>query len=195
MPVNDAPFALFITWTCFGNWLPGDERGYVSNLLLPEVVRSARRTSPGRRNRKDDPLTRPSDADPHEAAPDAVVRSARARHSGVAGRGGAEAGRADPPAARSWPITSTSSSPTARNDGSGVRKILKGTSQADLSDKAGENNAGGRGEEAIVPAHGRCDPRGNSVRRGAGVYPGGDHRHARLSSRSAGSAFERCTLA
>ena len=24
-------FALLITWTCYGTWLPGDKRGYVSN--------------------------------------------------------------------------------------------------------------------------------------------------------------------
>lgn len=29
-------FALHITWTCYGTWLPGDPRGYVSNTLLPK---------------------------------------------------------------------------------------------------------------------------------------------------------------
>src|SRR5262249_3521811 len=29
------PFALFISWTCYGNWLPGDPRGHVSNRLSP----------------------------------------------------------------------------------------------------------------------------------------------------------------
>ncbi|MFN0196849.1 MAG: hypothetical protein ACKVT0_08875 [Planctomycetaceae bacterium] len=28
--------ALFITWTTYGTWLPGDERGYVSDTLRPE---------------------------------------------------------------------------------------------------------------------------------------------------------------
>src|SRR6185295_1632956 len=31
---QDRPFALHITWTCYGNWLPGDERGHVSNTLI-----------------------------------------------------------------------------------------------------------------------------------------------------------------
>jgi hypothetical protein len=32
----DEPFALHITWTCYGTWLPGDQRGHVSNVLLPQ---------------------------------------------------------------------------------------------------------------------------------------------------------------
>ena len=35
MNANDRPFALFVTWTCYGTWLPGDHRGHVSNVLLP----------------------------------------------------------------------------------------------------------------------------------------------------------------
>jgi REP element-mobilizing transposase RayT len=29
--MNDQLFAMFFTWTTFGTWLPGDERGHVSN--------------------------------------------------------------------------------------------------------------------------------------------------------------------
>ncbi len=32
--MNAHPFALYISWTCYANWLPGDERGHVSNTLL-----------------------------------------------------------------------------------------------------------------------------------------------------------------
>jgi REP element-mobilizing transposase RayT len=32
--MDDNPFALLITWTCYGTWLPGDERGFVSNQRL-----------------------------------------------------------------------------------------------------------------------------------------------------------------
>ncbi|MBV9125731.1 MAG: hypothetical protein JO112_20470, partial [Planctomycetes bacterium] len=32
---TERPFALHITWTCYGTWLPGDGRGHVSNVLLP----------------------------------------------------------------------------------------------------------------------------------------------------------------
>ena len=31
-----APFALFITWTTYGTWLPGDPRGYVSNTITAD---------------------------------------------------------------------------------------------------------------------------------------------------------------
>ena len=27
--MNDEPIAYFITWTCYGTWLPGDERGWI----------------------------------------------------------------------------------------------------------------------------------------------------------------------
>ena len=32
---TNQPFALHITWTCYGTWLPGDPRGHVSDTLLP----------------------------------------------------------------------------------------------------------------------------------------------------------------
>lgn len=41
MPV-DEPFALLITWACYGQWLPGDRRGYVSNRLTEEGYRPKR---------------------------------------------------------------------------------------------------------------------------------------------------------
>jgi REP element-mobilizing transposase RayT len=36
---SDEAFALLITWTCFGQWLPGDRRGYVSNTLSEDGYR------------------------------------------------------------------------------------------------------------------------------------------------------------
>jgi REP element-mobilizing transposase RayT len=35
-------FALLETWTCHGQWLPGDRRGYVSNTLTDEDYRPKR---------------------------------------------------------------------------------------------------------------------------------------------------------
>ena len=32
---SDEPFGLFLTWTCYGTWLPGDPRGHVANKLRP----------------------------------------------------------------------------------------------------------------------------------------------------------------
>jgi REP element-mobilizing transposase RayT len=33
--MTDDIFALHITWSTYGTWLPGDRRGHVSNVLLP----------------------------------------------------------------------------------------------------------------------------------------------------------------
>jgi len=33
--INDDTVAMFFTWTTYGTWLPGDERGHVSNKLRP----------------------------------------------------------------------------------------------------------------------------------------------------------------
>ena len=40
-------FALHITWTCYGTWLPGDARGYVSNTLLPRSGFREKENVPG----------------------------------------------------------------------------------------------------------------------------------------------------
>lgn len=49
------PFALFITWTCYGTWLPGDRRGYVSNMRTVEGPWPARENAPGSPYRADEP--------------------------------------------------------------------------------------------------------------------------------------------
>jgi REP element-mobilizing transposase RayT len=33
--MTDRPFAVHVTWTTYGSWLPGDPRGHVSNTRLP----------------------------------------------------------------------------------------------------------------------------------------------------------------
>ena len=45
--MNDAPFALLITWTCYGTWLPGDRRGHVSNFLSSKGDYQKRQNEPG----------------------------------------------------------------------------------------------------------------------------------------------------
>lgn len=40
-------FALLITWTCYGTWLPGDRRGYVSNTLCDDGRYESKRNVPG----------------------------------------------------------------------------------------------------------------------------------------------------
>lgn len=55
--MNDRPFALFLTWTTYGTWLPGDRRGYVSNTLRDEGV-EPKRNRPGTDYTADHEFTR-----------------------------------------------------------------------------------------------------------------------------------------
>src|SRR5438552_13364042 len=61
---DDELFALHITWTCYGTWLPGDKRGYVSNTLLPKRGYLPRHNVPGTPYLADNPYARG-----HAAAP------------------------------------------------------------------------------------------------------------------------------
>ena len=45
--MNDEFFALHITWTCYGTWLPGDPRGYTSNTLTNESAYLPKQNTPG----------------------------------------------------------------------------------------------------------------------------------------------------
>jgi hypothetical protein len=58
MEISDRPFALFITWTCYGTWLPGDKRGHVSNVLLPNSRYERSDQSPNSPYPDGDPRTR-----------------------------------------------------------------------------------------------------------------------------------------
>ena len=44
---NNEFFALHITWTCYGTWLPGDPRGHVSNHLNKHNVYLPKQNIPG----------------------------------------------------------------------------------------------------------------------------------------------------
>ena len=54
----DDAFGLFITWTCYGTWLPGDRRGYVSDTFLPDGTRKPKQNTPGTPYTADDAHTR-----------------------------------------------------------------------------------------------------------------------------------------
>lgn len=56
--MNDQPFALLITWTCYGTWLPGDRRGYVSNTRRPDGTYVPKQNVPGKPITADHALTR-----------------------------------------------------------------------------------------------------------------------------------------
>ncbi len=50
-------FALHITWTYYGTWLPGDDRGYVSNTLQLSGDYLPRQNRPNTPYTRSDPLT------------------------------------------------------------------------------------------------------------------------------------------
>jgi REP element-mobilizing transposase RayT len=54
----ERPFALLITWTCYGTWLPGDRRGYVSNTLVEDGGFVFKENRVGVPPAADDPFTR-----------------------------------------------------------------------------------------------------------------------------------------
>jgi REP element-mobilizing transposase RayT len=48
---------VFLTWSTYGTWLPGDPRGYVSNTLKPGGSYEPRHNVPGTPYTADDPFT------------------------------------------------------------------------------------------------------------------------------------------
>jgi REP element-mobilizing transposase RayT len=129
---TDEPFALLITWTCYGTWLPGDPRGHVSNVLLSEGGFQPKRNVP------DTPVA---------AGHDHTRRRARALQRGETVRLTVDqavvAASALVTAARerTWRIVRGAVMANhihvvvmnCPDDGPAVRRVLKGVSQAALS--------------------------------------------------------------
>jgi REP element-mobilizing transposase RayT len=136
--VNGDVFAIHITWTCYGTWLPGDPRGYVSNTLGAGSRYRPKQNIAGTEFTKDDRRTYEM-AKWSQKGETVFLKSAQAEtvcHSLV--KAASE---------RHWRILRAS---VMRNhvhivimdcpsDGTLVRRILKGVTQADLCDKAGRN--------------------------------------------------------
>jgi REP element-mobilizing transposase RayT len=55
---TDQPSALLITWSCYGTWLPGDRRGFDSNMLNPKGHFERKHNVPGTPLTADDRYTR-----------------------------------------------------------------------------------------------------------------------------------------
>ena len=55
--MEEKPFAVHITWTCYGTWLPGDPRGYVSNTLSPGSKYQPKQNIPLTEHTKNDQRT------------------------------------------------------------------------------------------------------------------------------------------
>jgi REP element-mobilizing transposase RayT len=134
----DSVFAWHITWTCYGTWLPGDERGHVSNIIHRDGGWEPKRNTPG------------SPA----AAGDANMRErARALQKGetvwltVAQAECAARAMVDAARRRGWRIMRAAIMSNhihavicdCPNDGPAVRRALKGVSQAELSESLGKS--------------------------------------------------------
>ncbi|MBI2806741.1 MAG: hypothetical protein HYX68_17315 [Planctomycetes bacterium] len=133
----DENFALLITWTCYGTWLPGDPRGHVSNILLPEG---------GFLDKENTPRT------PYRSGDVSMQQNARRllKHAPVyldvnqvlvVAQTLVEAARA-----REWSIPRAAIMANhvhvvvmdCPDDGSKVRRVLKGTTQAALTRHRGK---------------------------------------------------------
>jgi len=133
------PFAIHITWTCYGTWLPGDERGHVSSTLLPTGGFVPKENTPGTAYAAGDPYTKQRarflQKDPTVwlnteqalVAAGALVQAARKRNWRIL-RGALMSNHVhllvmDCP-----------------DDGPAVRRTLKGNSQAALSASTGQRH-------------------------------------------------------
>ncbi len=134
---TDEIFALHITWTCYGTWLPGDERGHVSNVLSSEVGFDPKHNVPGTPITAGDDYTRSQaraqqkhatvwlTADQALGAAEELVKAARERHWRIP--------RAALMANHMHVIVMD-----CPRDGPAVRRALKGVSQAALSRALGK---------------------------------------------------------
>jgi hypothetical protein len=130
-------FALHITWTCYGTWLPGDERGHVSTTFDPRTGYSPRQNVPGTDYTAGDPRAKVQ-ARTLQKQPTVWLTPAQAFR--VAETLVAAA------MARGWFIPRAAVMPNhvhvvawdCPNDGPAVRRVLKGTTQAALSEFTGQ---------------------------------------------------------
>jgi REP element-mobilizing transposase RayT len=137
--MNDQPFALHITWTCYGTWLPGDKRGYVSNTLSQTAAFHPKENIPGTPYTADDPYTRAR----AQALQKDVTVWLNQKQAYVAAVALVKAA-----AERGWRILRGALMANHVHlviqdcppDGPAVRRILKGCSQAALTQHAGQSH-------------------------------------------------------
>jgi REP element-mobilizing transposase RayT len=131
MSTDDA-FALHITWTCYATWLPGDERGHVSNVILPDGGHRPKQNVPGAPIEPGDAFTRDRARSLQKGetvwlTPAQALCAATALVNAVRERG--------------WRILRAALMANhihvvitdCPDDGPAVRRVLKGVSQAALS--------------------------------------------------------------
>jgi REP element-mobilizing transposase RayT len=132
----EKPFALHITWTTFGTWLPGDQRGYVTNTVASDGGFQKKENTPGTPYTADAPFMS-ARARALQQRPTALLTASLARVAAAAMVSAATA--------RGWRIVRGALMPNHIHmvvidcpaDGSAVRRVLKGTSQAALNREAG----------------------------------------------------------
>ncbi len=129
---SSEPFGLLITWTCYGTWLPGDSRGYVSNMQVDDSKWLGKENSPGAPYRANDPYATGQsrqrqrfpeirlDSDRAITVADCLIEAARAQQWRIL--------RAAIMANHVHVVIMNCPS-----DGPAVRRILKGTTQAALT--------------------------------------------------------------
>lgn len=129
-------FALLETWTCYGQWLPGDRRGYVSNTLAEDGYQPKRNT-PGAAYDRDERATWQR-AKALQKFPTIWLTSELARVVAQA--------MIDAAVDREWLLLRAAVMSNhvhvvianCPDDGSAVRRVLKGVSQAALSRHVGK---------------------------------------------------------
>jgi REP element-mobilizing transposase RayT len=155
--IHDENKAILVTWTCYGTWLPGDERGFVSNKLRGDGSFDRKRNAPGTEPHADDPYTH-SVASELQEWPTVMLTPAQAL---AAANSLCELARK-----RKWIIHRAAIMANhvhvvvanCPDDGPAARRVLKGVTSADLSRAEGKSlrwwTAGGsnrylKGTEAI----------------------------------------------
>jgi REP element-mobilizing transposase RayT len=128
---------LHITWSSYGSRLPGDERGYVSNTLLPTGGFLPKQNIPGTPCTADDPYTRQR-VQALQRDPTVYLNAEQAL---VAARAFVKAAKD-----RNWRIIRATLMcdhihcvlMNCPDDGPAVRRILKGNSHAALAESTGK---------------------------------------------------------
>jgi REP element-mobilizing transposase RayT len=136
-PMNDQAFALHITCTCYGTWLPGDARGHVSRAFDPDRNFGPKQNVPGTLHAPANPKTfayaKSLQKQPTVRLTDDLAIAACSSLVEAAAK-------------RKWRILRAAVMANhvhclifdCPNDGSTVRRILKGISQSDLCKCSGE---------------------------------------------------------
>ena len=135
--IHGPTFALHITWTCYGTWLPGDERGHVSDVIYPDGGFDPKQNDVGSPVAAGDDFTRRharslQKGETVKLTPAQALRAAEALVAAARERG--------------WHILRAAVMANhvhvvicdCPDDGPAVRRVLKGVSQAALSRAQGQ---------------------------------------------------------